>query len=157
MINSSAETVSSTGIGSPQSIVTNTVFTWSSSIPIRSLVIAGSIANNDPTYNGGNDNLYRMSLAASQYSTLAASETNFNSQPKIDIIKNSEKCIGGRVPQSWFYGGAILLLVGTKKIDLVYRVYSTGGNDDDGHDYDITTTVAFDKFPSFIAKVEFDV
>lgn len=157
MINSTSKSVSATGTGSRQTIVTNTVFSWASSIPIRSVIIAGTLVNNDATYDGGNSTLRRMSLKTSDYSSLAASETNFNSQTKIDIVKNSEKCIGGRVPASWFYGGAVILKVDTKRLDLVYRVYSTGGNNDDYQDYDITTTVTFAQFPTFIAKVEFDV
>ena len=157
MINSTSKSVSATGTGSRQTIITNTVFSWTSNIPIRSVIIAGTLVNNDATYDGGNSTLRRMSLKTSDYSNLAASETNFNSQTKIDIVKNSEKCIGGRVPASWFYGGAVILKVDTKRLDLVYRVYSTGGNNDDYQDYDITTTVTFAQFPTFIAKVEFDV
>lgn len=157
MINSIGKTVSSTATGSTQSIMSNTAFSWASSISIRTAVIAGTIVTKDTTYDGGNDSLRRMSLTTSHYSTLAASEANFNSQSKTDIVKNSEKAIGGLVPAAWYYGGAVILKVEEKKISLIYRVYSVGGQNDDYVDYDITTQVSFAQFPSFIVKVEFDV
>lgn len=144
------------GYGASYSTAKSSIWSTPVPYPIRSVIVAGTIKNETPTYRSGWENQIH-DFKASQYSTLAASETTFTSLTNFDVRPNEIFTLSGSPINAQYGYVRFQLTVYDQRIDIDFCTRVAGGSDDDHNPYTINYTYYCDTFPSFLIKTEFDI
>ena len=146
------------GYGTSYTTAKTLIWSTPTPYPIRSVIVAGTIKSDTPTYRSGSDWKNQIhDFKASQYSTLAASETTFVSLTNHDVRPNEIFALSGTPINSNYGYVRFQLSVYDQRIDMDFCTKVNGSTDDNHDPYTINYTYYCDAFPSFLIKVEFDI